>query len=177
MVRCVVAGEEPGGRSVVVSDATLEFTPVALLGPETQFFRLWGSDQVSELPSDGTPPSFDAYFPPPGGFRFMASTLGPDSSRPAAVEDVDAAMVELEGAMPGFSQWADPDNPHMHRTDTIDFDIVVSGEVWLELDHGAEVHLRAGDCVILNGVRHAWHNRSTEPCQIFGALIGATRSP
>jgi len=53
---------------------------------------------------------------------------------------------------------------------------VLSGEVWLELDDGAEVHLRPGDCVIQNGTRHAWRNRSTEPCVIAVALVGAVRT-
>ena len=52
----------------------------------------------------------------------------------------------------------------MHTTDTVDFDVVVSGEIWLELDDGAEVKLEAGDCVVQNGTRHSWHNRSSEPC-------------
>ncbi len=52
----------------------------------------------------------------------------------------------------------EPDHPGMHTTDTMDFDVIVSGEVYLELDDGAEVLLKAGDCVIQNGTRHASHN-------------------
>ena len=59
----------------------------------------------------------------------------------------------------------------------VPFFVVVSGEVYLELDDGAEVHLSAGDCVIQNGTRHAWHNRSSEKCVISVALIGAARKP
>ena len=70
----------------------------------------------------------------------------------------------------------EPDHPGMHTTDTVDLDIVLSGEVWLELDDGAEVHLQAGDCVIQNGTRHVWHNRTEEPARMFAALIGATRA-
>jgi quercetin dioxygenase-like cupin family protein len=54
---------------------------------------------------------------------------------------------------------------------------VLSGEVWLELDDGAEVHLQPGDCVIQNGTRHAWRNRSQQPCVIAVALVGAVRAP
>jgi quercetin dioxygenase-like cupin family protein len=52
----------------------------------------------------------------------------------------------------------------------------MSGEVWLELDDGAEVCLRAGDAVIQNGTRHAWHNRSDAVTMILTALVGAHRS-
>jgi quercetin dioxygenase-like cupin family protein len=65
------------------------------------------------------------------------------------------------------------DNPGMHTTATVDFDMVLSGEVWLELDGGAERMLRAGDCVIQNGTRHAWHNRSDAPCVMLVVLLGA----
>ncbi len=58
----------------------------------------------------------------------------------------------------------------------IDFEYIISGEVWLELDDGEEVHLRAGDTVVQNGTRHAWHNKSSEPCRIVVCLIGAHRS-
>ena len=49
------------------------------------------------------------------------------------------------------------------------------GEVYLELDDGAEVRLKAGDCVIQNGTHHAWHNRSSEKCVISVAIVGAER--
>jgi quercetin dioxygenase-like cupin family protein len=65
----------------------------------------------------------------------------------------------------------------MHTTDTVDFDVIVSGEVYLELDDGAKVLLRAGDCVIQNRTRHAWHNRSPEKCVISVAIVGAERKP
>ena len=60
-------------------------------------------------------------------------------------------------------------------SDTVDFDVVVSSEVHLELDDNAEVHLKAGDCVIQKGTRHAWHNRSSEKCVIPVTLVGAER--
>ena len=66
-------------------------------------------------------------------------------------------------------------NPGMHATDTVDFEYIISGEVWLELDDGVEVHLRAGDTLVQNGTRHAWHNRGTEPCRLLVILVGAHR--
>jgi len=63
----------------------------------------------------------------------------------------------------------------MHTTDTIDCAVVISGECWLELDGEAETHLHAGDCVVQNGTRHAWRNRSDAPCVLFVTLLGAAR--
>jgi quercetin dioxygenase-like cupin family protein len=67
-------------------------------------------------------------------------------------------------------------HPGMHTTDTVDFDLVLSGKVYLVLDDGAEVLLKAGDSVVQNGTRHAWENRSSKDCVIAVALIGATLS-
>jgi quercetin dioxygenase-like cupin family protein len=68
------------------------------------------------------------------------------------------------------------DAPGMHTTDTVDFEVVLSGEVVLELDDGAEVTLRAGDTVVQNGTRHAWRNRGDVPAVIAVGIIGAVRS-
>ena len=69
-----------------------------------------------------------------------------------------------------------PNNPGMHTTDTVDFDAILSGEVYLELDDGAEVLLKAGDCAVQNGTRHVWHNRSSQNCVIAVTLVGAERT-
>ena len=84
-------------------------------------------------------------------------------------------MEELQKKLPGMLEVLELDHPGMHTTDTVDFDVVLSGEVSLELDDGAEVLLKTGDCVIQNGTRHAWHNRSSEKCVIAVTLIGADR--
>lgn len=65
-------------------------------------------------------------------------------------------------------------SPGMHTSDTVDIDFVLSGEVHVELDDGAEVHLKAGDVQVQNGTRHAWRNRSDEPCvlAVAGARLG-----
>jgi quercetin dioxygenase-like cupin family protein len=57
-----------------------------------------------------------------------------------------------------------------HRTDTIDYGIVLAGELWMQLDTG-EVHLKAGDVVIQRGTLHNWENRGTEPCLMAFILL------
>jgi quercetin dioxygenase-like cupin family protein len=51
---------------------------------------------------------------------------------------------------------------------------VISGQVWLELDDGKEVHLQAGDVGVQNGPRHRWTNKTDQPCTVFIVLLGAT---
>lgn len=157
--------------------------------PGYEFYRVWGSDSRPELPSDGTPQPQPQYFPAKDGFRFgmftpppatsvsagaRASTGAQESPAPAPTP---AALAEVEQKLPGLLNALESDHPGMHTTDTVDFDVVVFGEVTLELDDGAEVVLKAGDCVIQNGTRHAWRNRSNEKCVIAFSLLGAERKP
>jgi mannose-6-phosphate isomerase-like protein (cupin superfamily) len=136
---------------------------------------LWGSDSPPQLPTDGTTPVPPTYFPPPGGYRFGFFTLGPEDVMLPEDLDFGTALAELPQKLPGLADVMEPDRPGMHTTDTVDIDVVISGELWLELDDGKEVKMSAGECVVQNGTRHAWHNRSKEPCVIFVTLIGATR--
>ena len=62
----------------------------------------------------------------------------------------------------------------MHVTQTIDYAVVTSGEIDMELDDGVEVHLRAGDVLVQRATVHNWANRGTEPCQIVFILIDAS---
>jgi quercetin dioxygenase-like cupin family protein len=62
--------------------------------------------------------------------------------------------------------------PRNHRTDSIDYAIVLSGEIDMELDDGS-VHLKAGDVLVQRGTIHNWVNRGTAPCRIAFVLIAA----
>ena len=78
-------------------------------------------------------------------------------------------------AVPGLAECFESDNPGMHTTDTIDYGIVLDGEIWLELDDGQTQHLRKLDVVVQNGTRHAWRNRSGRVTLMAFVLIGACR--
>ncbi len=173
-VRRVVTGHTRDGKATVVSDTEVDAITLDLLGG-AEFHRLWGADEAPTFPDDGSPRPAPAYFPPVGGFRFGLFTVGPQSV--ALQEDLDfqRALAEMEQKLPGLAGHLEVDNPGMHTTNTIDFEYVISGEVWLELDDGKEIHLRAGDTVVQNGTRHAWRNKRSEPCSLVVCLIGAHR--
>jgi len=63
--------------------------------------------------------------------------------------------------------------PRVHRTNSIDYAVVMSGEIDMELEEGSSVHLRAGDVVVQRGTMHNWVNKGTEPCRIAFILIDA----
>ena len=145
-VRRVVTGEGSDGKAVVVSDGEVTGEPPRV---GVVLHDLWGSDTPLTLPTDGRRPEAGGVTVPPGGFRFALVSFAPR-------EEV------LGGGM--------------HRSDTVDVGVVVSGELWMELDDGAETLLRTGDCLVLNGTIHAWHNRTDEPCVFAMAAVGARRT-
>lgn len=159
-MRRVVTGEVDG-KSVVVSDDEIE--PEHAFASGSRLRDLWGMDHLPVLPIDGTKPGYTLGKTPPGSIRFVTSTFQGvnDSQGGDAVgsKTKDARDLDFEFEKGGH-----------HATDTIDFCIILSGEIYLELDDGTEVLLRAGDTLVQNGTRHAWRNRSPEPCTF--AIVG-----
>jgi hypothetical protein len=172
-VRRVVTGHDASGKAVFASDEEVDGLTMAVL-PGSEFHRLWGADAAPSFPDDGSPPPQPTYFPPVGGFRFGMFTIPPEATRGEPdVEDIQAAMAEVDEKLPGMLGYMEPDAPGMHTTDTIDFEVILSGSCVLELDDGAEVTLRTGDTVVQNGTRHRWKNPFEEPCLLAVFLIGA----
>ena len=171
-VRRVVTGKTEDGKSVFVSDEVVE--PVTLaIAPGSEFHRLWGGDETPSLPTDGRQPPHHTYFPPAGGYRFGFFTVPPAGAALPADLDIGAALAEMEENLPGMAAHMEPDDPGMHTTETIDFEVVLSGQVICELDDGAEVTLNPGDTFVQNGTRHRWRNPGSEPAVLFVALLGA----
>ena len=175
--RRVVTGHDANGRSVFVSDEDVE--PITFsMSPEGGFHLMWATDEVPTFPSDGIDP-YDKgrarhFYPTgPGSFRFHITTFAPERGGTVLAElDPAQVLAETEAKVPGIMSALEPDNPGMHTTDSVDLEIVVSGELTLELDDGAEKVVRAGEVIVQNGTRHRWHNRSREPAVLAAILIG-----
>jgi quercetin dioxygenase-like cupin family protein len=175
-VRRVTTGHDARGKAVIASDAEVDGTALSLL-PGAEFHRLWGADIPPRFPDQGAQPEGPGYFPPLGGFRFMMFTVAPHTMSRRAAVDRSALLAEMEEKLPGLAIYMEPNHPGMHTTDTIDFEYIISGEVWLDLDDGATMQLRAGDTVVQNGTRHRWRNESVEPCRIVVFMVGTRREP
>ena len=173
-VRRVVTGNNSHGKAIIASDSKVDGI-TASIAPGWEYHRLWGADETVTLPGDGSQPAGHSYFPPVNGFRFILFTVPPHSDTVMGDIDFAKAAAEIEAKLPGLLGHMEPDNPGMHTTDTVDFEYVISGEVWLELDDGKEILLKAGDTLIQNGTRHAWHNKGDEPCRMANCIIGAAR--
>lgn len=107
--------------------------------------------------------------PVDGGTVFRIVDYPPVTPEQEAI-DVNARMHELkdEAAIKGLP----PRHPFMHRTRSVDYAIVLSGEIDMLLDD-SEIHLKAGDVLIQQGTNHAWINRGTDVCRIAFVLVDA----
>lgn len=76
--------------------------------------------------------------------------------------------------MPGLGELFEADAPGFHRSDTIDYGVLLEGELTLELDDGERV-LRQGDVVVQMGTRHAWRNTGNSPARMLFVMVGAAR--
>lgn len=172
-VRRVVTGHDPDGKAVFVSDVAVAPVTTAL-APDSGFHLLWGADAAPHFPDAGDLPAHHTYFPPVGGFRFGHFTLPPADGHglPPGV-DIAAALAEMDEKLPGMMAHLEPGAPGMHTTATVDFEVVLSGTVTLELDDGAMVTLNPGDTVVQNGTRHRWSNPGSEPAVVAVFLCGA----
>ena len=171
--RRLVTGHDDDGKAVVVSDEMVAPVTLALL-PGGEFHQLWGTDSTMRFPDDGTIPLAPRYFPPVGGCRFMLFTVAPDAG-PGLPEDLDlgSALAEFEQKLPGLAEYLEPDSPGMHTSATVDFGVVLSGQVTLELDYGTKVTLNVGDTYVQNGTRHRWSNAGEGPAVIALVAVGA----
>jgi mannose-6-phosphate isomerase-like protein (cupin superfamily) len=176
VTRRIVTGHSAQSKAVFASDTQIAAATVRGF-PGLEFLRLWGADQLPNFPDSGSAFSYKSYFPPLGGFRFLILTFPPSQARRLTAEERADAYVDLERVAPGLGAHMEPNNPGMHTSDTIDFGYVISGSIWLELDDGVQKELHAEDTFVQNGTRHAWRNKSSEPCKILVVVIGAHREP
>lgn len=92
--------------------------------------------------------------------------------------DADAGLKKVGTTLPGGTvfrvvEFSPGVSPRVHRTDSIDYAVIVSGEIDMELEQGVEVHLKAGDVLVQRGTVHNWINRGKTACVITFALIDA----
>jgi quercetin dioxygenase-like cupin family protein len=173
--RLIVTGRESDGTSVFVTDKPVDPIVVDAI-PGSEIYLLWGTeDGTATVGTEPRQPKVLPYFPGTGGTRILFHRWAPESSVPEVVGDPAAQAAEVAEKLPGLLDVFEPDQGGMHTTDSVDYGICLEGELHLELDNGKEVRLTPGACVVQQGTRHAWHNRSDKPALMCYVLIGADR--
>ncbi|TBW48312.1 cupin domain-containing protein [Marinobacter halodurans] len=172
-VRRIVTGHDAEGKPVFVSDDTAPRAADFADIPGYGFAQVW-----CNAPNAGTADTEDltqvrtSLIPAAGGCSMLMVSLPPDSVM-ASPLNPERAFAQMAEQLPGLIECFDPEQPGMHQTPTIDYGVLLEGELWLELDGGEARVLKPGDVVIQNGTRHAWRNKSDRVAKAVFFMIGA----
>jgi quercetin dioxygenase-like cupin family protein len=141
--RRIVTGHDDAGRSIVLADGPAPARTIAATG--VTFHEVWAT---ADAPA------------PIAAVEPVELADGPLMVQPGE----RGTIVHLVDMPPGSSA-------PMHRTKTVDYGIVLEGEIDLELDDGSETHLGPGDLVVQRGTAHAWYNRSDRVTRMLFVLV------
>src|SRR5215469_11954052 len=167
-VRRIVTIDDDEGKSLAIADGPSPDIRSDPARPGFSSARIWVTDCSPVRIGAFRDPVTAAHTiePPPLGSVCRVVTFPPDDSfrRKVGAKEV-AAFFSAMGSPQASTYSAGAPHPYMQKTRTLDFCLVLEGEITLVLDT-AEVHLKAGDTVLQRGTNHAWSNRSSRPCRI-----------
>jgi Cupin domain len=172
--RRVVTGHDSSARAIITQDAPPERV-VQIGGPGgPTFYEVWNTREtpaVIDRQSHEAAEDNLVLGPPEHGTRIRVIDFPPEDDRIRNLTQTEAAekFGEMGGAEAARSAAGAP-HPLMHRTQTIDYGIVIEGELTMILDE-VETTVRSGDIVIQRGTNHAWANRSDATCRVAFVLI------
>ncbi len=172
-VRRIVTGHDETGTAVVLFDGANPHKNIRP-GSGTVARLLWVTDRS---PADMSGHADRAAVkigisPPAAGSVFRIVDFPPTTDAEIARLDADYMQNQIAHDEHGSGKYRAPTHPFMHRTRSIDYAIVMSGEIDMKLDE-EEIHLKQGDVLVQQGTNHAWINRSGKPCRIAFVLIDA----
>jgi hypothetical protein len=175
--RRIVTGHNAAGQSVIIEDGPpARSMRIGELGPV--FYEVWNTRGTPARidRASGEPPEDGIKLPPPkNGTRIRVLDIPPENERlrNLSPDAARAHFAEIGAPEASSHTGASSRHPFMHRTESIDYGIVLEGELTLILDQGETV-ARAGDIVIQRGTNHGWSNRSDRNCRIAFILIDGT---
>ena len=168
-VRRLVTGHGADGRSKVLFDGAAPNVKQRAAGNASTL--LWVTDESPAGVSGAADRAArEIGVPPPrNGTIFRVAEFPPDVG--GEVRDNEAVLRDF-GIGADVARGAPPRHPAIHRTRTIDYIVVLEGEIHLLLDDG-EVRLAAGDVVVQQGTNHAWINRGAATCRLAMVFVDA----
>ena len=175
----VVTGHNASGKAIVASSGPLPTVVEIAAIPGTVFHEVWSTTGAPAPVDNGADPTLGPLMLPPPqlGTRlrfvdiptdtaeFLSQGAGKMKEAFAQIGDEKASTVKAHSP-----------HPLMHRTESVDYGVVIEGEMTLVLDEG-EVLLKPGSVVVQRGTNHAWANRSGQPCRMLFVLIDGVYDP
>jgi mannose-6-phosphate isomerase-like protein (cupin superfamily) len=179
-VRRVVTGHDENGKAIVISDGPAPFVHVNAVNPEWYSTDIW---RTGEMPARIVPVADEPTLGPRRQMPQKRGTVLRINHFPPESEDV--RQMDPEASRRAFAALGNEKaatfgkggrHPLMHRTETIDYAIVLAGEITMVMDD-VDVELKAGDVLVQCGTNHAWSNRSKAPCIVAFVLIDGEFEP
>lgn len=171
--RRIVTGHDAQGKAVALFDGPLQAKQRSAGGNGMTMVWVTGEFPVDMSASADRAQTQVGVPPPAGGTIFRIVDFAPAGAGAAAAVDHHQILLSMgiDPATQGYARHA-----NTHRTKTIDYAIILEGEIDMLLDDG-EVHVQAGDVLIQQGTNHAWVNNGTKPCRIAFILIDGKTPP
>ena len=174
-IRRVVTGHNADGRANILFDDLAPNVTELKGWPGAAVTELWVTDEAPVNNHGAVDRSLRPmrHDPTPAGTIFRVVEVPPE--RVGARIDAASTFAQLGSThQPRAEDSAR--HPTMHKTDSIDYLVVIAGEMWMVMEEG-EVLLRQGDCIVQRGTNHAWVNRGDKPCLLAAILIPAKPAP
>jgi quercetin dioxygenase-like cupin family protein len=170
--RRIVTGHDARGKAVVLFDGPLQANQRTAGGNGMTLLWVTGEFPVDVSGSADRSQVQVGVPPPANGTVFRIVDFAPAAPHAAPVDHHQILVsMGIDPATQGFARHA-----NTHRTRTIDYAIVLDGEIDMLLDDG-EIHVKAGDVLVQQGTNHAWVNDGTKPCRIAFILIEGKTPP
>ena len=173
-IRRIVTEDDASGRSRIVEDAPAKAIRTVAERPGYRAVNVWRTQESPpKIAAKDTVADHRGILPPKNGNILRIIDFPPEPKDPQELRR------RLDATFGGIFQDAAHDkregkHPGMHRTETIDYAIILEGEIWAVMDEG-ETLMRTGDVLIQRGTNHAWANRSGKTARIAFVLIDASR--
>lgn len=177
-IRRLVTGHDQHGKSILISDANAHNKIVPIpSAPDLALINLWCTDESPADAFTDTDPTRQSVglTPSAQGSVFRVVDFPPDATyiNTFKNQDYDKAWEAMDAA--DFAdRKAKSDNPMMHCTPTIDYAIVLEGEIYLVLDNSEHL-MKTGDVAVQRATNHAWSNRTDKICRMAFILIDAAK--
>jgi mannose-6-phosphate isomerase-like protein (cupin superfamily) len=171
-IRRVVTGKDATGKAIaMIDEAATTVVRREELGVTNTLLWVTDSTPADLSNQEDAANKKVGVVAPPGGTIFRVVEFAPEKEVKADYE-TRLRILQGIGLKPEGDSRGKPRNPAMHRTKTIDYALIMSGEIDMLLDD-SEIHLKAGDVVIQRATNHAWVNRGNRPCQVAFVMVDA----
>jgi mannose-6-phosphate isomerase-like protein (cupin superfamily) len=175
----VVTGHDAAGNAVISMEGPPAAMPELQHIPGTVFYEIWNTNSMPVPIDNGADPTLRPLrIPPqPGGSVIRFVDIPPDTEEFLArgAERMARAFDEM-GTHEASTVKPDSPHPLMHRTESVDYGILIEGEITLIVDRGESV-LKPGDVVVQRGTNHAWANRSGKTARMLFVLLDGKFDP